>query len=115
MSVEDYTFGRITIDGRHYAKDVLILPSGGVHSPWWRRQGHRLEPEDLGEILDDPPGDLVIGTGYYGNMAVPERTLQALRERGVEPHVARTSEAVAELARLQRQATRVAAALHLTC
>lgn len=115
MSVEDYGFGRITIDGRAYAKDVIIFPDSRVHSPWWRKQGHRLEPEDLAELLADPPATLVIGTGYYGNMAVPERTLEALRERGVEPLVARTGEAVAELNRLQQESARIAAALHLTC
>ena len=115
MSVDSYAFGRITIDGQAYAKDVLILPGRGVHSPWWRQAGHNLTPEDLAEVLADPPETLVIGTGYYGNMAVPEATLAALRERGIEPLVARTADAVAELNRLQRESARIAAALHLTC
>ena len=114
MTVDDYHFGRIAVNGRVYTKDVLILPTG-VQSPWWRREGHRLEPADLEAVLTDPPETLVIGTGYYGNMAVPEETVQALEGAGVAVWVGRTTEAVAELDRLQRHAARVAAALHLTC
>ena len=115
MKVDDYAFGRITIDGHAYAKDVLVLPGRGVHSPWWRQAGHNLVPEDLTAVLADPPEMLVIGTGYHGNMAVPEATLQVLRESGVAPWVGRTGEAVAELNRLQERSSRIAAALHLTC
>lgn len=115
MPVEDYAFGRITIDGHAYSKDVLVLPGRGVHSPWWRREGHNLAPEDLTDVLADPPETLVIGTGHNGNMAVPEQTLAALRDCGVEPWVGRTGEAVAELNRLQERSSRIAAALHLTC
>ncbi|HKJ70217.1 MAG TPA: MTH938/NDUFAF3 family protein [Gammaproteobacteria bacterium] len=115
MRVDSYAFGRLSCDGQTYARDVLILADGRVRSPWWRRQGHSLDPEDLAELLADPPQTLVIGTGYYGNMQVPERTLKALRERGVEPRVARTGEAVDELNRLAQGSARIAAALHLTC
>lgn len=115
MTVDAYTFGRITIDGQDHSRDVLIFPDSEVRSPWWRRQGHSLGLEDLDPILEDPPEVLVIGTGYYGNMEVPDKTFQGLRERGIEPRAARTSEAVAELNRLQKQAVSVAAAFHLTC
>jgi len=115
MTVDAYTFGRITIDGRDHSRDVLIFPDRKVRSPWWRRQGHSLELEDLDAILEDPPEVLVIGTGYYGNMEVPDKTVQGLRDRGIEPRAARTSDAVAELNRLREQAACVAAALHLTC
>jgi hypothetical protein len=58
---------------------------------------------------------LVIGTGYYGRMQVPEDTLDALRSAGVDVRVERTGEAVAELNRLQHECARIVGALHLTC
>lgn len=115
MSVDSYSFGRISIDGQVHSRDVLILPSQAVWSPWWRKEGHSLALEDLEAVLDEAPDTLVIGTGYYGNMEVPDRTLEGLRQRGIEPWIARTGEAVAELNRLQRHSASVAAALHLTC
>ncbi|MFP4561434.1 MAG: Mth938-like domain-containing protein [Thiohalorhabdus sp.] len=114
MAVDDYAFGRITIGGRVYTKDVLLL-SDGVHSPWWRKEGHSLDPGDLEGLWANPPEVLVIGTGYYGNMDVPEKTLKALRDQGIEPRVARTTQAVEELNRLMGSSARIAAALHLTC
>lgn len=35
MAIEDYEFGRITIDGATYTSDVIIRPEG-VDDSWWR-------------------------------------------------------------------------------
>lgn len=114
MTVDAYSFGRIRIDGVDYTSDVLVF-SSRVRDGWWRREGHNLCMEDLAEVLADPPQLLVVGTGYYGNMQVPEETLDALRGKGIEVKVCRTGDAVAELNRLQRKAARAVGALHLTC
>jgi hypothetical protein len=114
MTVDAYGFGEITIDGTSYSSDVIIWPSH-VKNPWWRVEGHNLTADDLAEVLADPPRVLVIGTGYYGRMAVPPQTLQALQEKGIETHVAATSEAVAEFNRLAEKYADIVAALHLTC
>jgi hypothetical protein len=114
MTVDAYSFGEIRIDGKPYTSDVIVWP-GRVKSPWWRAEGHNLCPADLDEVLRAPPKVLVIGTGYYGRMRVPPETLSALQAQGIEVHVGKTSEAVAELNRLARESADVVAALHLTC
>ncbi len=114
MQIDHYNFGRIGIGGREYDADVIIFPDH-VQERWWRRQGHRLAQEDLETVLADAPQLLVIGTGYYGRMQVPEETLASLRAEGVEVKVSKTREAVAEFNRLQRDCARIVAALHLTC
>ncbi len=114
MEIDHYTFGRIGIDGRDYDADVIIFPDH-VQERWWRREGHRLAQEDLETVLADAPQLLVIGTGYYGRMQVPEEALASLRTAGVEVRVSKTSKAVAEFNRLQRDGARIVAALHLTC
>ena len=48
-------------------------------------------------------------------MRVPEQTLTALRDSGMEVRVAKTGDAVVEFNRLQSRCARIAAALHLTC
>ncbi len=113
MDIQDYRFGRITIDGKTYTKDVLIHK--GVRSPWWRKEGHALHPEDLEDILRARPEALVIGTGYYGRMKVPQETLERLKASGIEVHQAPTSEAVRLFGELQKRYADIAAALHLTC
>ena len=114
MAVEAYSFGHIQIDGAKYASDVIIYPQG-VQAKWWRKEGHKLHPEDLSEVLAAPPEVLVIGTGYFGRMKVPQKTLDALHAKGIETHVAPTRAAIEEFNRLQREAARIVAALHLTC
>jgi hypothetical protein len=66
-------------------------------------------------VLAEKPELLVVGTEYYGRMQVPEETLDALRGAGIDVRVEKTSSAVEEYNRLQRECARIAAALHLTC
>ena len=116
--IEAYSFGSITIDSMEYSKDVVIGWEG-VHCPWWREEGHSLSPEDLDRIVSASslPEVLVIGTGSFGVMKVPEDTLSFLREKGIEPRVMRTGKAVDEFNTLLRELNpeKVMAALHLTC
>jgi len=114
MSVDAYSFGRIRIGGTDYTSDVLVFPER-VRDRWRRREGHDLCIEDLAEVLANPPALLVVGTGYHGNMRVSQETIAALRSRGIDVKVCCTGDAVQELNRLQREAARVVAALHLTC
>jgi hypothetical protein len=113
MRIEHYSFGRITIDGKTYTSDVIIFPKK-VNASWWRKQGHNLEVEDLAEVLAEEPGVLVIGTGAYGVMKVPEETIAHLSAKGIEVHIAKTDDAVGLYNKLQGHKV-VVAALHLTC
>ena len=114
MRIEDYGFGRITIDGETYGKDVLVLPPR-VISPWWRREGHRLEIDDLGEVVAYAPRILVVGTGAYGVMRVPDQTLSRLEAAGIEVEVLPSGEAVRRFNEWFEAQGTVAAAIHLTC
>ena len=110
--IDGYGFGRVTIDGREEARDVIVLP-GRVVSGWWRKEGHDLVLEDLAEVLDELPERLLVGTGAYGQLRPDPGTLETLRARGVEVEVLPTAEAVQRYAQLDPRKT--AAALHLTC
>jgi hypothetical protein len=114
MQIDHYSFGHIDIEGSSYDADVIIFPDR-VQERWWRREGHRLAQEDLGTVMAERPEVLIIGTGYYGRMQVPEETLDSLRAAGVEVRIAETGEAVEEFNRLQSEYARIVAALHLTC
>ena len=114
MEITGYSFGRIEIDGQTYTADVIITPERVVDT-WWRKQGHSLAVADLAEIMAARPEILVVGTGYYGRMAIPEETRRYLQVQRLPLREAQTGEAVAEFNRLQRESARVVAALHLTC
>ena len=87
MHIDHYNFGQIGIDDHSYDADVSVFPDH-VQERWWRREGHRLARQDLETVLADVPQILVIGTGYYGRMKVPEETIDSLRAAGrwLRPH-----------------------------
>lgn len=114
MQITGYGFGHIEVDRRPYSTDVIITPEG-VRDGWWRREGHLLQVVDLGELLEERPEVLFVGTGYFGRLRVPEATRAQLVAHGIELREYRTSDAVAAFNRLQRDQARVVAALHLSC
>jgi hypothetical protein len=110
--LENYSFGRVTVDGREQTRDLIVLP-GRVVSDWWRREGHSLAVEDLEGVLDELPGHLVLGVGAYGRLHPDPAVIAELERRGVEVECLPTDAAVRRYGELdERQA---AAALHLTC
>lgn len=111
--IENYAFGTITIDGKTYTSDVIIYPDR-VDSSWWRKEGHRLQPVDLKDVVNAKPEVLVVGTGYSGVMTVPKETISYLESKGIEVHIERSAKAVDFYNRLRNE-KRVVAALHLTC
>lgn len=115
MRITLYDFGKIVVDGETHTRDVIIHP-GRVEGPWWRNEGHRLAVDDLARVWESRPNILVIGTGYYGNMVVPDETADHVLAEGVEILAAKTPDAVAAFNRLDDDPEkRVVAALHLTC
>ena len=111
--IESYRFGCIVIDGKSYTSDVIIYPDR-VHANWWRRQGHRLAPEDLKGVATEQAETLIVGTGSSGLMRVPPETLEYLTSKGFEVIVQNTHDACQTYNRLSEQG-RVMAVLHLTC
>jgi hypothetical protein len=80
--IDPYEFGRIVLDGRQETKDVIVLP-GRVVANWWRRDGHALVLDDLVEVLDQLPSQLVVGTGADGRLRPDPDTIHQLQDRRV--------------------------------
>jgi hypothetical protein len=103
--IDHYEFGRIMIDGRQETKDLV--------RNWWRQDGHALVLDDLGEVLEELPSHLVVGTGADGRMRPDPDTIRQLQERGMTVEALPTGQAVRRFGELNP--ARTAAALHLTC
>jgi len=114
MVIGAYRFGRIDVDGHVYTADVIITPERVVDT-WWRKAGHNLVVADLADVVAAKPDIVVVGTGYFGRMAVSEEARRYLEAQGIRVRAARTRLAVQDFNQLQDQQTRVVAALHLTC
>ena len=114
MHITGYSFGQMDIDDSSYHSD-LIRSRAGVRGSWWPRQRHQLQVEDLADILAEQPEIVVVGTGYYGRLKVPESIRGYLADRGIELFAAKTSRAVERFNELQRENARIVGAFHLTC
>ncbi len=109
--IEDYSFGKIVIDGRKYTDDVILLGKE-VKQGWWRKSGHRLHVEDLKDVIEFDPDILIIGTGSGGNMTVPANVE---RELDFEVKSFSTKKACKVYNKELKSGKKVAGGFHLTC
>jgi hypothetical protein len=114
MKIEEYSFGRMKVNGKTYTDDVIVFPDR-ISAGWWRKEGHSLVPEDLEEVIAYHPDTLIIGTGHSGVMEVPESTVEKLKEEDIEVIFKPTREAVELFNRLSGPGKRVVGGFHLTC
>ena len=102
----------MVVDGEERTRDLIVLPDR-VLTDWWRADGHRLVLADLGDVIEELPERLVVGTGAHGQLRPDPEVLNELSQRGVEVETLPTGEAVRRYGELDPR--RTAAALHLTC
>jgi hypothetical protein len=111
--IDSYTFGEMTIDGKKYIADLILLP-GRIIPSWWRQEGHRLSVEDLREVFGQDIFALVIGTGFNGLMEVQQNVQGVAESRRIRMYVEKTARAVEIFNELSGH-ERTAGAFHLTC
>jgi len=113
--IDSYRFGKIVIDGNAYTKDVIILGKEVFH-PWWRKEGHRVFPEDLDWAIEHGAKAFVFGTGFYGMVKIPDETIKFLKEKGFHFRSIKTGLAVKEFNKIEEgERENTAFCLHLTC
>ena len=111
--IEEYSFGKMVINGKFYTQDLIIYPDS-IEDSWWRKKGHSLVPEDIPRVLEMKPEVLVVGTGASGVLKVPASTKKQLADEGIELIDMKTDKAAKEFNRLKSQ-KHVVGAFHLTC
>jgi len=111
MRVESYSFGEIVIDGKRYNSDVIVFKDW-VKS-WWRKEGHRLQIEDIKEILEEKPDILIVGIGAFGVMKIDNKVKEKLREERIKLIEKNSKQACEEFNKIKDK--NVVLAIHLTC
>jgi hypothetical protein len=111
--IDSYEFGEIVINGRRYSSDVIVYPDR-VKNDWWRKEGHQLCIDDLGDVLERNPDVIVVGTGDPGLMEVLSETQKHIKSKGVKLVIQSTGEACRTCNQLS-PSHKVIALLHLTC
>lgn len=113
--IEHYATGRhMKIAGKRYHQDLKII-GDRVKENWWRNHGHRLDIDDIADILSAKPEVLVIGTGYAGNLRIPAEVRTAIENHDISIVAHETAKATTIFNRLYNEGKDVAGAFHLTC
>ena len=112
--IENYSFGKILINGKEYNSDLIIFKDH-IYDNWWRKEGHNLCINDIKEVINEKPDILIIGTGYFGLMKVPKEIIENIKSLGIgQVIIKKTGDAYTEYNKLYKK-NNIIAALHLTC
>ena len=114
MNIDNYSFGKISVEGKIYVADLIIYPNR-VDDKWWRLEGHLLKPDDLKEVWTYKPEILIIGLGLPGLMKVAPSLIEHCKDNKIDLIALPTADAVSRFNELANKKPLVIAALHLTC
>jgi hypothetical protein len=121
MSIEEYHFGSITIDGKVFNHDVEVRWTGEV-LPWKFRERHIIDAEEVKRAIDQNPETIIIGTGESGMAEVTEKAKKEIESKGIELIIDITGEAIKTFNILLEESKieegkqkRVIGLFHLTC
>ncbi len=114
MRIDSYTFGSISIDGIVYRNDIKIIDNSVVPN-WWRKSGHNVVFEDVGDILAAGPDVVIFGNGDPGQMRPDPSLADHMAEKSIEVISLPTAQAVEEFNRRVAENKKIAAGFHLTC
>ena len=113
--IDAYQFGRMTINGKSFITDLVILPSGKVIDNWIRKTGHFLEYNDIKSLISAEPEDIIIGTGVSGRMQVDKNLLSLFDSLAINVDIDLNKQAVKLYNQKIKTNRKVGACFHLTC
>ena len=112
--ITEFSFGKIVVNGKTYNSDIKII-DGQVISEWWRRSGHRVEIEDITDVLEAEPEVLVIGKGSPGLLKSTASLRDHLAANHIELIEKKTSKAIEVFNKIYKRGRKVAAGFHISC
>jgi hypothetical protein len=113
--IDEYKFGKMVVNGETHEKDLIITKEKVIPN-WWRDKGHKLQLEDIQQVLEEyKPEVLVVGKGKFGMMKVAKEVNQYLEENQIRLYEKESGKATQEFNRLLQNDVNVVGAFHLTC
>jgi hypothetical protein len=114
IHIDSVGFGQIAVNGQRYRRDIKII-GDNVIANWRRLSGHRVQVDDVIDVLEALPEYFVLGKGKPGLMRSTDRLRQRLADVGISLIEERNSLAIQTFNRLSADSASVAAGFHLTC
>ena len=112
--ITDFSFGKIVVNGKTYSDDIKIV-RGQVIADWWRKSGHRVDVEDIADILESGPDIVIIGKGAPGLMQTSTHLRESMVANNIVLIEKKTSKAIEVFNKLFQEGRNVAAGFHITC
>lgn len=111
------SWGRVETEAGTF-RDAKLWPGGGRGWDWDETGTHHdpgVQLADVEELVEHGARVVVLSRGQQGRLGVPDATVAALRERGVDVEVHRTTVAVDRVNELIDEGRAAGALLHSTC
>jgi len=112
MKIEDYSFGKIKIDGQDFDDDLIIDDKEGEISRWIREESHKVSVSDLDRLKEKNPETVIIGTGESGNMEISDEARKFIENKGAKLIIDTTARAVKKYNKTKGNKIGM---FHLTC
>jgi hypothetical protein len=113
--IDEYSFGKMVVDGEVYNKDLIITPKKVIPN-WWRGKGHKLQIKDLQEVLEEQkPEILVVGKGKFGMLKISKEMEDYLQEQDIVLYEKESGKATQKFNKFLNEGRNVVGAFHLTC
>ncbi|MFO8129069.1 MAG: MTH938/NDUFAF3 family protein [Bacteroidales bacterium] len=118
-TIDGISFGAITIAGREYAHDVIILPDGTVEkrnkklSRMIFGDSHKVSEKEAAHIHREGAELIIIGNGHYGELELSGEAKKYFSEMRCDVEVLNSRKAVARYN--QTEHSGVIAMIHVTC
>ena len=111
-------WGEMEVEGLEPARDMKLWPGGGRAWDWGETGTHHvpgIQVADVEELLENGARTVVLTRGMELVLQTCPETLEYLRARGVQVHVAETNEVARIYSQLVEQGDAVGGLFHSTC
>lgn len=111
-------WGRMDVEGLDRGRDLKLWPGGGRHWDWKEcgtGHGRGVQQGDVEELLLKGSQVVIITTGRFRRLRVPETVVRYLQERGTEVLVLDTKSGIDRYNQLAEQGVAVGGLFHSTC
>ena len=112
VRVDSFSFNNITIDGKKYTEDDIIVYWDGEVLE--RPKSHKFTKDNFHNLLMKEPEIIVVGIGTAGLVKINSSVKDIAKEEGIELIIKSTPEAVKEFNNLVKT-KKVIGSFHLTC
>lgn len=111
-------WGKMSVAGMAGGKDFKLWPGGGRNWDWGEHgTGHRrgIQPGDVAELIAQGCRIVILTTGRFNRLKVPQETVTQLQQQGVEVIVAGTKKGIEIYNDYARRGKAVGGLFHSTC